>query len=88
MNEHIRPEIQALLKREQPVSLAEYSELRMNSYEQEALVPHLSDEALAWAVENVLKNCSQNGRLAATYNEAMVSPYGPELLRRLKRNLK
>lgn len=44
LDEHVRPEIQALAKRGN-VTPAEVAELRINSWEWEHLIPAMNDEA-------------------------------------------
>lgn len=80
---HIRPEIRALIERGNS-TLAEYNDLRCNSWEWEALVPALSIEALIAATEHTIKNCSRARSPALTYDEAIHSVYTPELIKRLK----
>lgn len=80
----VRPEIVGLATRPEKVTLEEYRALRCNSWEWEALVQNLSDEALAHAVRHCADNCSvARRRPAPTYNDAIVTVWVPELLRRL-----
>jgi hypothetical protein len=81
-NANIRPHVRALIDRGK-ITLDEYKELRCNSWEFEAMVPALSLDALLWASENCIRNCSRVSRPATTYDEAMHAVYGPELIRRL-----
>jgi hypothetical protein len=83
LDEHVRPEIQALAKRGN-VTPAEVAELRCNSWEWEHLVPAMNDEALVGRVEHALANCGRHRRPFLTYNEAVEGLYAPELLRRFK----
>ena len=83
MSDNVRPHIHALIERGK-ITLEEYKELRCNSWEYEALVPALSIEALIWASENCIRNCSRVSRPATTYDEAVYSVYAPELIRRLR----
>lgn len=78
--------IQQLIDRCTPVTLDEYMALWMNSWEREALLPHLSDEALIYVVELCIKHCSpvHPHRPAATYDEKIIGRLVPELLKRLK----
>lgn len=85
-NSHVRAHIHALAAREFKVTLAEYKELRMNSYEQETLLPNLDQETLIWCIENCLANIGQNvKRPVLTYDQALALNYVPELLRRIKK---
>lgn len=79
----IRPEIRALLARGN-VTPAEVEELRCNSYEWEALVPVMNNEALIGRMEHAFENCSHVGKPASSYNDAVVGVFAPELLRRFK----
>jgi hypothetical protein len=84
MNEHIRSDIQALIDRKEPITLAEYKELRVNSWEQEGLIPRLDNEALLDLTEIVLKNCRPAYRRpCAVYDQFAIHVILPELLRRL-----
>lgn len=78
----IRPEIRALVERGN-VTKEEVAALRCNSWEWAALVPAYDDAAFVERVEHTLAHCSQ-ARKHASYDEAMVVLYGPELLKRFK----
>lgn len=81
---HVGSDIRALIERGN-VTPAELAELRMNSWEREALVPAMTDEALAGQFEYTLNNCSiQWSRPCSTYDEALVALFAPELLKRFK----
>ena len=81
-NERIRLEIQNLIKRGN-VTPAELSEIRCNSWEWEALVPAMNNEALVERTEHALENCSLIGkRPFPTYNESVMGLLAPELLKR------
>lgn len=81
---HISQEIATLCERDARISLAEYRELRMNSWEQELVAKRLDDEALAWATENCLKNILfDERRPCITYLNALGLVYVPLLLERL-----
>ncbi len=83
-DERIRPEIQNLIRRGN-VPPAELSEIRCNSWEWEALVPVLSDEALMKRMQHALDNCfTTTKRPFRTYNQAIEGLWAPELLRRFK----
>jgi hypothetical protein len=83
LNEHVRPEIQALAKRGN-VTPAEVAELRCNSWEWEHLTPAMNDEAFVARMEHAIANCGHHKRPFTTYNEAVEGLYAPELLRRFK----
>ena len=80
----IKPEIRALIVRGN-VTSAELAELRCNSWEWEALVPAMTDEAFIGHVEHALKNCSIVKRPAASYDDAIVGVHAPEMVKRLKK---
>jgi hypothetical protein len=84
----IKPEIKALIEREGPVSLEEYRALRMNSYDREALIPKLSDEALLWDIEYALENVGHQRSPPETYNEAIIGQYMPEMVKRFRRGMR
>lgn len=80
----VRPEIRALVRRGN-VTPAEVSALRSNSWEWEAIVPALNDEAFVERMEYALKNClTKLERPFTTYNQAVEGLYAPELIRRFK----
>lgn len=79
---HIRPEIQSLIARGN-VTPAELAELRCNSWEWEALVPALNDEAFVERMQHSIDNCfARHDRPFATYNDAVQGLWAPELLKR------
>lgn len=78
----ISEEIEALVKRGN-ITLAEYKELRVNSWEHEHVISALDDEAYCWCVEHAFLNAARPGkRPYSTYEEALVHLHVPELLRR------
>lgn len=83
LDEHIRPEIQALAKRGN-ITPVEVAEIRCNSWEWEHLIPAMNDEAFVAYMENAIKNCGWHKRPYGSYNEAVEGLYAPELLRRFK----
>jgi len=83
-DERIRPEMQNLIRRGN-VTVTELADLRCNSWEWEALVPALSDEAFVERMQYALDNCfTRRERPFSTYNQAVEGLYAPELLRRFK----
>jgi hypothetical protein len=83
LDEHVRPEIQALIKRGD-VTPAEVAGLACNPWEWEALVPAMNDEAFIKHVEHALANCAIRRRPFVVYDEAVVGLHAPELLKRFK----
>ena len=79
----IRPDIQKLVDRGN-VTPAEVAELRCNSWEWEALIPKMNDEAFVRFVEHALKNTSNDRRPYATYDDSVKGLLTPELLKRFK----
>jgi hypothetical protein len=90
MSEHISPKIQALAARGTPITLAEWLELRLNSYEQELLYPKLDNEAFLYALDNVLLNCTLKStrRPCVVYDDALQVIFVPELRQRFTALLK
>jgi hypothetical protein len=82
-NEHVRPEVQELVKRGN-ITLEEWTSFRGNSWEFEHMYCALNDEAFAYVVEHNLKNCVRRDRLCLTYDEACTNILTPELLRRFR----
>ena len=83
---HVRPEIQELANRGELINLEEWKELRLNSWEQEELYPHLDDEAFIHVFQHTLDNCGpmRQKRPCAVYDEAMRFIFIPEILKRFK----
>lgn len=82
--DRIKPEIRALIRRGN-VTPTEVAELRCNSWEWEALVPALNDEAFIERMEHALENCfTRRERPFTTYNQAVEGLYAPELLKRFE----
>ena len=80
--DRIKPEIRALIRRGN-VTPAEVAELRCNSWEWEALIPAMNDEAFVKSMQHALDNCfTQRQRPFTTYNQAVEGLYAPELLKR------
>lgn len=79
----VRPAIRKLIDRGN-ITSEEFRSLRMNSYERDAMVPALSDEALLVVTEYALGQASRIPSPATTYENAIVGLYAPELLKRLR----
>jgi hypothetical protein len=87
--ENIREEYRALIERGN-VTYQEFKDLRCNSWEFEAFYEVLTDEALIQVLEKVILPNSSNSRIripAITYDEALISVFAPELIKRLKAKL-
>ena len=81
---HISDEIRALIQRGN-VTLEELNGLRCNSWEWQALVPAMTDEAFVDRMQYALDNChTSSKRPFSTYNEAVEGLWAPELLMRFK----
>lgn len=81
---HISDEIRALIQRGN-VTLEELNELRCNSWEWQALVPAMTDEAFVDRMQYALDNChTPSKRPFSTYNEAVEGLWAPELLKRFR----
>lgn len=79
----IRPEVRALVKRGN-VTLEEWQTFRGNSWEMEAIVQVLTNEALAHVVQHWVTNSRLPGmRPFTTYNEAVIGLLVPLLVKRL-----
>jgi hypothetical protein len=82
---HIRAEIQALIARGN-VTLAELNDLRCNSWEWQALVPAMNDEAFVDRMQHTLNNCfTPQARPFSTYDAALEGLWAPELLKRFEK---
>jgi hypothetical protein len=77
---NVRPEYKVLAARGVPITLDEYKEMRMNSYERKFLLPYFSDEVLFHVMEHARQNSSNPGRaISVTYDESIINDYMPEL---------
>lgn len=83
MSENIRPELQKLIDRGN-VTLDEIKELRCNSWEWDALVPAMSDDALLDRMQYAIDNCAR-GRVkpSLVYEDWVIGVFAPELMKRL-----
>lgn len=66
------------------ITSAELKELRCDSWEWEAIISKLTDEALLEMAEHAIKNSSRPRRPCSTYDEAVIAAYAPELIKRLR----
>jgi hypothetical protein len=82
----VRKQIRDLVARGN-VTLEENESIRCNSYEREALIPVLTDEAFCKTMQYALNNCSVlvHRRPFSTYDEAVIGLHAPELLKRFQR---
>lgn len=78
---YVSEEIQDLAERGWAVSVEEYKELRMNSYERRFLLPYVSDETLCTIVVLCLNNCERHSLV--TYDGNLQEVLVPELVNRL-----
>ena len=83
MGDWIRPEIRDLIARGN-VTRAEVTELRCNSWEWQALVPAMDDDAFLQHLRHALENCSYARSPVLTYDEAVFSVHTPELIKRFE----
>lgn len=80
----IRPHIRELVARGN-VTQSEVHKLRVNSWEWEALVPAMDDEAFFYNYEYCKSNThTDRSRPNMTYNDAMCNLYADEVIRRFK----
>jgi hypothetical protein len=82
-DEHVRPEVQALVKPGN-ITSTEAARLRCNSWEWEEIYLAMDDESFVRAMEHALSNSSRNRQPFGSYDEAVQDFYAPELLRRFK----
>lgn len=81
---HVRFEYVQMLVNREVITLEKYTEMRMNSYEREYLLPLFNEEVLMHITEYAIKNCRQfRPRIATTYDE-MLQVYAAELIKRLR----
>lgn len=85
--EHCRPEIVNLSCRRKKLSLAEYQELRLNSWEFVLIHRNLDNEALLYVIHHSYSNSQFKSRSVfdpppMTYDTAIVTEYLPLLLGR------
>jgi len=78
----IRPGIAALIARKEPVTLAEYRDLQLNSFERNALYWRLDPEALHWIAAHTLRHCDTPR--TSTYEATLIGVLVPLLLKALR----
>lgn len=76
------------LRAKEQIEWAEWQTFRMNSWEQEALMPHLTNDALILLSKQFLDNCERIRRPAITYEDGIVGVILPILLQRLEHESK
>ena len=83
---HIRPRIVLMKGLVKTITLKQYQEMTMNSYEAKYIESLLSDEAFVWKIKNAIKNSKQlnSTELASTYDEYLATDGINELLKRFK----
>ena len=90
---HVSESVQRLVKDTvldgTSISLEFYSTMFLNSYEQKFIEAHLSDEALAWKIDNAMKNRGLFARigpydLPKHYDHYLLSDGIDELFKRFK----
>ncbi len=80
--DHVRQEIKDLIRRGN-VTTEEIKTIRCNSWEWEALIPAMSDEAFVERMQYTLGNCAQRREFpCTTYDQALQWVWAPELLKR------
>lgn len=83
----VRKEYQALIDRGN-ITVEEYEAFRGNSWEHEAIISALNNQALMKYAHTILKNSTHNrtstSRPCSTYDEALAVVLVPELLKRLQ----
>lgn len=82
-HEMVGSRIRTLIERGN-ITLAELKEIRCNSYEWEAMIPLLTNEALIWQAEHAIRQCVRARVPSLTYDESVHAVFAPELIRRLK----
>jgi hypothetical protein len=82
---HVRPEMRALATRPERITLAEWNELRANSYERHEIIKNLDDEALMDSAKHCMGHCGRHDRRLppSCHDDALVLVYVPLLLERL-----
>lgn len=53
---HVKPHVLAIYEAKQQISLDEWKVMRLNSYEQQLLIPLLTNDAFAKMIENYIHN--------------------------------
>jgi hypothetical protein len=81
---HISEPIKVLCERPARITLPEYNELRMNSWERLEVLKRLDDEALLHVARQCLSNCQPDRRSpAVVYDDSFLTEIGPLLINRL-----
>lgn len=88
---HIRSEIINLSKRKEKITIDEWNNLRINSYERRILYNNLTNEVLIETAEYYMSQCYQklpSLSIPIHYNEALERVLLPLLLERFKKTAK
>lgn len=68
------------------ISMELWKITRLNSWDRDAIIPHMSDEVLASCVDQTLCNCRRFDSPASTYDDAL-QLYAKELNERFKKGI-
>lgn len=84
---NVRPEIQELYDKQEPIGVLTWSNLRLNSWERHLLLPLVTDAVLLGQLNMAMGNISmkpktQYSHPPATYEESLMTTLVPELLKR------
>ena len=82
--EHVSQAVKDLAeqKKDSLISLEEYKELRLNTYEREYLLPYWDGETLMYIVEHNLQHCQRHNK--SVYDGVLHDQLVPEMLKRFK----
>ena len=83
VKDHISPEVNKIIQRGN-VTVAEFQEMYLNSWERDALIPAMSDGLLDEQTLYTLANCA-SWRQPATMYEQAIQRYAVELLKRYRK---
>lgn len=77
--------VRAIIESNDTISWEQWEMMRMNSFEREALVPHMADECFIKHCEQIGAHCRPKHRSGPciTYDEKVVHLLMPEAMRRL-----
>lgn len=84
---YIRKEIRELIERGS-ITVEENESIACNSYERQAMIPALTNEAFLKQMRYCLGQCGYVATPATTYDDAIKGVYAPELLKRFDKLLR
>lgn len=84
----ISQSVRSIIESNDTIGWEQWEMMRLNSFEREALVPHMTDDCFIKHCEQIGVHCSPKTGACATYDERAVHVLLPDALRRLRDSAK